>query len=155
MTSAAMNDFEAVWERAEDVFALGAHSLHGPDHWRRVEAHGLEIAARSGADLTVVRLFAALHDSMRWTEGGDLEHGHRAAELAAGLQGDVFQLDDKQLELLLEACRHHNLGRVSSHPTIGCCWDADRLDLPRVGIQPDPRFMSTAAGRSFAQNGEY
>ena len=26
-------------------------------------------------------------------------------------------------------------------------WDADRLDLGRVGIEPDPEKMSTEAGR--------
>ena len=28
------------------------------------------------------------------------------------------------------------------------CWDADRLDLGRVGIRPDPRRLFTAAARS-------
>ena len=27
--------------------------------------------------------------------------------------------------------------------TIQTCWDADRLDLGRVGMMPDPRFLST------------
>ena len=35
-------------------------------------------------------------------------------------------------------------GLVSEDPTVGACWDADRLDLPRVGIQPDPALFSTA-----------
>jgi uncharacterized protein len=36
---------------------------------------------------------------------------------------------------------------TSEVPTIGVCWDADRLDLTRVGIMPDPEFFSTAAGK--------
>jgi hypothetical protein len=28
------------------------------------------------------------------------------------------------------------------------CWDADRLDLGRVGITPDPRRLGTKAGRN-------
>jgi hypothetical protein len=28
------------------------------------------------------------------------------------------------------------------------CWDADRLNLWRVGIKPDPRFLSTQPARS-------
>ena len=39
----------------------------------------------------------------------------------------------------------HTDGTISDDPTIGCCWDADRLDLPRVGMQPDPALLSTEA----------
>ena len=31
--------------------------------------------------------------------------------------------------------------------TVGCCWDADRLDLPRVGVAPTAEFMSTPVWR--------
>jgi hypothetical protein len=36
---------------------------------------------------------------------------------------------------------------LSTDPTVGVCFDADRLDLGRVGIEPDPELMSTEAGR--------
>ena len=36
---------------------------------------------------------------------------------------------------------------TTDDPTIGTCWDADRLDIGRVGIIPHERFMSTAAGK--------
>ena len=32
--------------------------------------------------------------------------------------------------------------------TVQTCWDADRLDLGRVGIRPDPRRLCTAAARN-------
>ena len=35
--------------------------------------------------------------------------------------------------------------------TIGTCWDADRLDLGRVGIIPSSDFMSTQAGKESAR----
>jgi hypothetical protein len=39
-------------------------------------------------------------------------------------------------------------GRITTRqPTVGACWDADRLNLLRVGMTPDARFMSTAEGR--------
>jgi HD superfamily phosphodiesterase len=47
------------------IFRCGLQSIHGPSHWQRVENFGLDIAKSSGADLTVVRLFALLHDSCR------------------------------------------------------------------------------------------
>jgi hypothetical protein len=34
---------------------------------------------------------------------------------------------------------------VSADGTIGTCWDADRLDLPRVGIWPSAALLSTDA----------
>jgi uncharacterized protein len=39
------------------------------------------------------------------------------------------------------------MGQVADDPTIGACWDADRLNLWRVGKTPDPRLLSTAAAR--------
>jgi uncharacterized protein len=31
--------------------------------------------------------------------------------------------------------------------TVQTCWDADRLDLGRIGIKPEPRFLCTAAAQ--------
>ncbi|HSI15909.1 MAG TPA: hypothetical protein VK961_27925, partial [Chthoniobacter sp.] len=70
-----------LWKVVSDQFLLGHESLHGPAHWRRVERNGLLLATRTGADETVVRLFAIFHDSRRESEGSDLEHGKRGAAL--------------------------------------------------------------------------
>ena len=45
------------------------------------------------------------------------------------------------------ASNGHTGGGLSKDPTIGTCWDADRLDLPRVGVIPTPDFLSTAAAK--------
>jgi hypothetical protein len=50
--------------------------------------------------------------------------------------------------LLGFACEEHTNGDVSSDPTVGVCWDADRSKLWRVAIRPDPRWLSTKAARS-------
>jgi len=49
-----------LWDVCAAGFALGAHSLHGPRHWRNVYFNGMQLVAESGgaADVTVVRLFA-------------------------------------------------------------------------------------------------
>jgi uncharacterized protein len=52
------------------------------------------------------------------------------------------------MERLEFACQEHTNGGVSSDPTIGVCWDADRLNLGRVEIRPDPRWLSTKWARS-------
>ena len=110
------------------VFQCGPNSIHGPMHWQRVEAFGLRIAESSGADLTVVRLFALLHDSCRLNDGYDFDHGTRAAELLDRIVPTVFALDRDRLALLKQAIRLHTSGQTTEDPTIGTCWDADRLE---------------------------
>ena len=146
--------FARVIDYSKSIFALGPHSVHGPDHWRRVETMGLELCKETDADKTVVRLFALLHDSCRMDDGADLFHGPRAADMLNEISGELFTLEPDRLELLEFAIRHHTGGRTSDDPTVGTCWDADRLDIGRVGIIPHERYMSTKPGRrraSFAQ----
>jgi uncharacterized protein len=62
----------------------------------------------------------------------------------------LIGLSDERLDLLDLACRGHTDDRTSDDPTIGVCWDADRLDLCRLGRQIDPVAMFTAPGRATA-----
>lgn len=121
--------------------------IHGVSHWRRVRENGLRLAEQTGADTRVVELFAFLHDSRRFNDDHDPAHGTRAAEYARTLRGSLLHLDDDAFELLAHACRHHTDGLIDGHPTVLTCWDADRLDLGRVGIHPDPRYLCTDAAR--------
>lgn len=143
-------DLRGLWAYVEGQFTLGPYSLHGPSHWRRVEKNGLLLAPRAGADVRVVRLFAVLHDARRLDEGTDTGHGQRGAELAEQLRRKQFDIDDEAYQKLYYACAWHEKGRVTGEPTIGACWDADRLDLPRVGARPLPKYMSTAYGKELA-----
>ncbi len=123
--------------------------LHGEGHWRRVAAAGLALLPETpAADPAVVFLFALFHDSMRLNDGHDPLHGPRGAVLAGELRGEAFDLDDAKMDLLGFACEEHTNGGVDSNPTVGVCWDADRLNLWRVGIRPDPRLLSTGAARN-------
>ena len=125
-------------------------SLHGLAHWERVRENGVALAgATDGADPEVVGLFALFHDSMRVNDGSDPDHGRRGSALARELAG-LLPLEHWQLEQLTTACDGHTDGFVSDDPTVGACWDADRLDLPRVGIRPEARLLSTAAARARA-----
>jgi uncharacterized protein len=151
MPDAPPIDFERLWRYVAEQFPLGERSVHGPVHWRRVEKNGLKLAAATPAvDETVVRLFAVFHDSRRASEFTDHEHGLRGGELAQLLRGEYFYLSDARFAILFYACTWHERGRTSDDPTIGVCWDADRLDLPRVSIRPDPQLMSTATGKQMA-----
>jgi uncharacterized protein len=133
--------------------ASKSSKLHGPEHWLRVMALGAQLCLETpGADPHVVDLFAALHDTQRLNDGYDPDHGRRAADLALRLRGDIFDATEEQMYLLLRALTEHADGFVTSDLTIGCCWDADRLDLPRVGIQPILELLSTTAARRLLGN---
>ena len=130
-------------------YRLHLAGIHGPAHWRRVRANGLALAARTqGADAELVELFALLHDSRRRNDDHDPDHGPRAATLARTLAAEaLLVLDAPRLDLLAEACARHTGGDTTADPTIGCCWDADRLELSRLRIRPDNRYLSTQAAR--------
>jgi len=128
-------------------YALAPRGDHGVVHWARVLENGLRLAPATGADLKVVALFALLHDSRRVNQGRDPGHGLRGGELARTLRGSLVRLRDREFELLYEACRLHTDGLTHGEPTLQACWDADRLDLGRVGITPLPGRLCTDRAR--------
>jgi uncharacterized protein len=136
----------AVLDEAKKVFKLDLkRSLHGPEHWEQVERNVIKLAKNiPGCNVKVARLFAILHDCKRQDEEIDKGHGKRAAEFAQELYDNgMLDIDFEQFFTLKFAIKHHNEGTVSNNPTIGVCWDADRLDLPRVGITPVANRFST------------
>jgi len=122
---------------------------HGEAHWRCVTATGLGLADTDAAvDRLLVFCFGLLHDTRRENEAVDPAHGLRAAEFAETLRDEgVLTLDTSRFGVLREALELHSDGQVSTDPTIGTCWDADRLHLPRVSIDPDRALLSTGAAR--------
>ena len=129
-------------------YPLSTRGAHGPAHWFRVRKIGLQLANETGANLVVVELFSLFHDSQRMNEHRDHGHGSRGAVLATQFRDQqAFQLGDPEMELLLEACHHHTDGETEAEITIQTCWDADRLDLGRVGILPRAEKLCTAAAK--------
>ncbi|MGE0708287.1 MAG: hypothetical protein AB7N76_18545 [Planctomycetota bacterium] len=141
----------ALLQRVLEQHALTTWGIHGVGHWARVLVNGVALAAETGASLEVVQLFALFHDARRMSDGTDPEHGRRGGDLARAVRGDWFQLGDDDLERLWEACVWHSEGRTD-HPdvTVQTCWDADRLDLSRLWITPDKKYLSTAAAKGRA-----
>jgi uncharacterized protein len=101
------------------------------------------VAKHSGADPLLVELFAYLHDCCREDDRSDPGHGERAAAFAESLRGTLIHLDDDVFALLYEAIRDHELGMTRGPVTVRTCWDADRLDLGRVRIRPNPDCLCT------------
>lgn len=143
-----------IWQTVANQFELSSRSIHGPKHWRTVQANGLYIAQTNEADEAVVKLFAVFHDSRRESDGHDPQHGQRGAELAIAMHGHLFEIEPHQLELLVVACELHHQGAMSDDATIGTCFDADRLDLVRVNVMPKPELMCTAEGKLLAGKAE-
>jgi uncharacterized protein len=128
-------------------FVLARDGEHGVAHWARVLENGLLLASVTGARRSVVELFAVFHDSRRLSDGDDPLHGRRAVDYAAELRGSYFDLSDADFALLSFACAYHADGRTDGDITVQTCWDADRLDLGRGGISPEPRYLCTAPAR--------
>ncbi len=140
-----MHDYRAIVEAILADYALPLRGYHGVVHWARVLENGRRIAQSHGADREVVELFALFHDARRINEQIDHGHGERGADLAYTLRGSLVHLDDTRFDLLYEACRRHTEGLTEADPTLQACWDADRLDLGRVGITPCEEFLCTHA----------
>jgi uncharacterized protein len=138
-------------DRVIDSIPARTHGIHGLPHWIRVERNGLDLARVENADPDVVSLFALFHDSRRINDDADPDHGPRGGRLAEVLFTEgLLGIDEEQLELLVYACANHLEETFCDNPTVACCWDADRLDLTRIGVLPDPDMLSTKAARSIA-----
>lgn len=130
---------------------LGDYSVHGVSHWDRV-ARNADVLITSDVDELVVKAFAYIHDVERVNDSDDLQHGPRAAMLVDEIRSSELSfLNDQEIEQLKEACRLHTLRHRTEDATINACFDADRLDLERVGITPNPDKMATIQGRILAE----
>lgn len=143
----SMLNLKPIIHRILEDYALPWYGTHGVGHWARVLENGLRLAKDTRANIEVVQLFAIFHDSCRVNEGTDADHGKRGGDLALALRDEWFTLSDEKLNLLHQACVGHTDGETEADVTIQTCWDADRLDLGRVGICPEPRKLCTKAAR--------
>lgn len=121
--------------------------IHGFNHWHRVQKIGHYLCDRNGADKKVIDYFAYFHDISRKTEGSEFEHGQKSAQIIRKYFEEKereLELTQEQYNLLLEAVSNHdNENSHSDNLTVQTCWDADRLDLWRLRIVPDPDLLNT------------
>jgi len=129
-------------------YLLPLDGIHGLGHWARVLENGRRLAKVTKADLEVVELFSVFHDACRRNDEHDPKHGARGARLAHELLAGEGRLSPKRLQLLEQACQLHTRGLLEADITVQTCWDADRLDLLRVGTLPEPGLLCTDAARS-------
>lgn len=133
-------------------------TVHGYTHSLRV-SRNIKILAKaygfSGNVIICMDKFAFFHDLYRVNDGHDPGHGKRASEVIkrAKEHSQMSLLNNMDmLEKICFACEHHSTMLRSGDPVIDVCFDADRLDLPRVGVMPEPEKMATYMGMHFAEN---
>jgi uncharacterized protein len=65
------------------------------------------------------------------------------------IAAELVSLNDLQYQQLKFAlCHHCHDDAASSDITVQTCWDADRLDLWRDNVEPNPNLMFTDYGKS-------
>lgn len=141
---------ERLKDHLEEHSEMWYSPIHGITHWDQVWENAQTIGWNVAADMKVVEYFAYLHDSQRWDEGEDREHGPRAAAFAKEHR-DLFDLSDAQFKLLVKAVAGHTIAmpgdKAGEDPTLATCWDADRMDIGRVGIVVDSDYLFTDFAR--------
>jgi hypothetical protein len=129
-----------------DEYRLPWRGIHGVVHWARVLENGLVLAEQTGANIEAVKLFAILHDSRRFDEGHDPEHGSRAAQFALEIRGRSIDLSDHEFGPLCKACEGHTASeRIQTLPSrragilIGWTWEGSVSHPIRIDSAPTLR----------------
>lgn len=139
--------------------------IHGERHWSHVNHLGMKLAALmklNPVQKRCVEVFAWTHDLARRDDGSGNEHAINGAEYFSNELVTLFpDIDELQIEIITSAIKYHSDGVCSEEAfhmgcfehidihsediikVIGCCWDADRLDLIRLGIAPTGKYMSS------------
>ena len=140
-------------------FSLDLNGTHGVYHWHRVYKNALKIAEHYNIESSIFMLFALFHDSKRVNEDIDPRHGRRGSKFAQKLQCDIpmlKELSKKDFELLEYACSSHTKIDIShefvNELVANICWDADRLDIGRVGFVVDPKYLCTDYAKQLAKS---
>lgn len=140
-----------VYSFIETNMAIDIEGDHGVFHWERVFLNALVINNRlpefNRVDQVLLMLFALFHDSRRVNEHEDPGHGARGADLLNQyIELYVFHFNklfnSKDIANTKAACRDHTDKIHSTERLIQICFDADRLDLGRVGITPNPAYLN-------------
>ncbi len=136
-------------KRAEELLApfctCRGLVLHGVSHLRRVAILSGRLANAVGEDVESAVVMGFLHDCARKDDGNDTEHGHESAFLARGLIDRFYPHLD--VNRICEAIAGHADGEVTTDPLTACLWDADRLELKRIGRTVDPDLLSTVVAK--------
>lgn len=141
-------------------FKLDLNGYHGLDHWLRVYNNCLSISKYYKINSEVFELFALLHDSKREDEDKDLLHGKRAALFIKDLiKYNKINLSKDDARRLIFACSNHTRSnkkaKLYQDLVVQICFDADRLDIGRVGIVPEEQYFQTDYAKKIINENKY
>lgn len=130
------------------------HTGHGLDHWCRVIDNGLRLSAITpNVDRDVIIAFGFLHDSGRTHDEHCEVHGKVAGVYVMRELDVLIPLTNEQKLMVSIACINHTSAQPGEFPlydeTLLTCFDADRLDLWRVGILPCNKYLFTDAAKTY------
>ena len=138
-------------------FSLELNGIHGVYHWHRVYKNALQLARYYNIKSRVFMLFALFHDSRRENDNIDPQHGKRGGKYARVLQHKISALKELNIsdfDLLEYACSSHTKTdyqhTLADNLIANICWDADRLDIGRVGFVVDTEYLHTDYAKELA-----
>ena len=138
-------------------FKLDIDGLHGIKHWESVYKNTKLLASYYNVNSDVFELFALLHDSKREDEDKDILHGKRAALFVKELiKLKVINLNHEDKNRLIFACSNHTKtnkkAKLFNDLVVQICFDADRLDIERVGLIPQEEYFSTSYAKKIVRD---
>ena len=139
---------KTLFELVKNNFKLDLYGVHGIYHWQRVYKNTQILSTYYKINSPVFELFALFHDSKRENEYSDIHHGVRASEFVEKLiKEKKIILDENDKNRLLYAISNHTItdeeNSLFNDLIVKICFDADRLDLGRVGVEPEEKYMMT------------
>lgn len=116
-------------------------NIHGVQHLRQVAFLAGRFAYSLNVDYKTAIIGGYLHDCARSDDGGGNSHAHESAFLAKRIIETNWSSTD--IDKIFYAIYYHADGLNTNDPFIGCIWDADRLNLVRLGLIPKVELLST------------
>ena len=150
--------YQTLFDEICDYYRLNLNGAHGIEHWESVYTNTLILSKVYGVYSKVFMLFALLHDSQRFDEDDDLEHGIRAAKkVQSYLDEGKIILGIKDQKRLLYACSNHTKANKNDplydDLIVQICLDADKLDIGRVGVIPEKSHFLTPYAQILVERG--
>jgi uncharacterized protein len=143
--------------KIEEQFKIDFYGLHGIEHWKRVYENTQKLASYYKIQSEVFGLFSLLHDSKRVNEDIDKFHGKRASLFVEELiKSKEIILDDEDTKRLIYACKNHTHSDkkdpLYKDLVVQICFDSDRLDIDRVCLEVDSKYLATDYAKKLANN---
>lgn len=150
-------NYTELLDRIKQEFQISLYGDHGLSHWQRVFTNTQLLSSHYQIQTDVFELFSLLHDSKRDNELYDEKHGPRAAAFTKKLINEkLITLEEADEQRLLFACANHTVtdtkSPLSEDIIVQICFDSDRLDIGRVGIEPHEKYMATSYAKNLVIN---